>query len=331
MACDAASLVAPALRLLNDFQRDFPLCARPYAAMAERLGTSEARVMSALSALTASGAVSRLGATIAAGRVGAATLAALEVPAERLQAVADEVSAWPEVNHNYARDHRYNLWFVVTAPSAQRLRDVLGAIERRAACGPLLDLPMVEAYHVDLGFDLTGGAAPRAAPCTRERYAASAAESRLLAALQDGLPLVSRPYAALGAESGLAEDAVLDTLRGLVAAGVVRRFGVIVAHHALGYRANAMAVWDVPDEIAASAGARLARASGVTLCYRRRRDAGRWPYNVYCMVHGSERAAVSRRVAAISAASGVAQYPGAVLFSTRRFKQCAARYVAESA
>jgi DNA-binding Lrp family transcriptional regulator len=320
------------LRLLNEFQRDFPLCAQPFRAIAARLGATETEVLATFSHLQARDAITRVGATIAPGRLGAATLAALAVPLFRVDEIARLVSAYAEVNHNYERDHRYNLWFVVAAPTRARVQEILTEIEHRAGCGRPLDLPMRTAFHVDLGFDLTEAAARRARRPERdirEPYALSVGEARVLTALQDGLALVSRPYAELGTRARVCEDDAIGTLTHLLEKRVVRRIGVIVNHRELGYRANAMAVWNVPDRCVAQAGVRLAREAGVTLCYVRERDLPRWPYNLYCMVHGTQRGTVTRLADELAAASGLAECPGALLFSTRRFKQCAARYVDE--
>ncbi len=156
----------------------------------------------------------------------------------------------------------------------------------------------------------------------------SATDRRLLAALEDGLPLVERPYAALAAQCGLAEDAVIAALRRLLAEGVVRRLGVIVRHHELGWAANAMTVWDVPDADVAAAGQALATLPFVTLCYRRPRHPPVWPYNLFCMVHGTSRAAVEAQVEAATRVADLVGRPRAILFSGRRFKQRGARYAA---
>ena len=140
-------------RLLNDFQRDFPLTPRPYAELAERLGVSEDEVLSALRQLTEAGTISRVGAIVPPNTLGVSLLAALAVPPERLEAVAGWISALPEVNHNYAREHRYNLWFVVTARDARHLDGVLERIEAYTAL-PVLRLPLLEEFHIDLGFPL---------------------------------------------------------------------------------------------------------------------------------------------------------------------------------
>jgi DNA-binding Lrp family transcriptional regulator len=126
---------------------------RPYAEVGARLGIGEGEVLARLARLSAAGAVSRVGAVLAPKRVGASTLAAMAVPSGRLEAVADLVSAYPEVNHNYERSHRVNLWFVLTARDKARLDEVLSEIALFTGI-EVLDLPMLEEYHIDLGFPL---------------------------------------------------------------------------------------------------------------------------------------------------------------------------------
>jgi DNA-binding Lrp family transcriptional regulator len=152
-------------------------------------------------------------------------------------------------------------------------------------------------------------------------------DRRLIAAIQDGLPLAPRPYAAIGERIGLGEAEVIAGLRRLIDHGVIKRFGVIVRHRALGYRANAMVVWDVPDDRVADAGRRLAELPFVTLCYRRPRRLPVWPYNLFCMIHGRDRATVEALIDQASAAAELGELPRAVLFSRRQFKQRGARYV----
>jgi DNA-binding Lrp family transcriptional regulator len=153
-------------------------------------------------------------------------------------------------------------------------------------------------------------------------------DKRLLDAIADGLPLVSRPYAAVAARLDLAEDQVIRRLKRLAAGGVIKRFGVVVRHRELGYTANAMVVWDVPEDEVAEVGARVAAYPFVTLCYRRTRRPPEWHYNFYCMIHGKDRAAVLGQIATLNWDAGLARYPQAVLFSRRRFKQRGARYAA---
>jgi DNA-binding Lrp family transcriptional regulator len=155
----------------------------------------------------------------------------------------------------------------------------------------------------------------------------SLTDLRLLAAIQDGLPLDPRPFASVGETAGLSEQEVIARLDRLVGEGVIRRFGVVVHHHELGYRANAMVVWDVTDAEVGEAGRRLAGLAFVSLCYRRPRHLPDWPYNLFCMIHGRDRGAVEALVEEASAAAGLSGRPRDVLFSRRRFKQRGARYV----
>ncbi len=140
-------------RLLDDFQHGLPVCERPYAHIAERLGLDEAEVIRRLERLQEQQLVSRVGPVFRPNRIGASTLAAMAVPPERLESVAAWISALPEVNHNYEREHRFNLWFVVTAEDRAHLDRVLTRIAEHTGL-EVLDLPMEEDYFIDLGFRL---------------------------------------------------------------------------------------------------------------------------------------------------------------------------------
>ncbi|MGV8892121.1 MAG: Lrp/AsnC family transcriptional regulator [Burkholderiaceae bacterium] len=319
-------------KLLNDFQREFPLVAQPFAELAQRLDVDEATVIAVLDSMRQRGLVSRVGAVFRPNVVGVSVLAALAVPVEYLEQVALQVNAFAEVNHNYEREHRFNLWFVATASSAEYLRVLLHEIETTCACGPVLILPLLEQFHIDLGFDLGFDKIPTAlqsfhgskqAPAEVAAIALSQNEQAFMATLQHGLPLVSRPFA----ELGCAESDALDTLARWCEQGVIKRFGVVVRHHELGFTANAMVVWDVPDALVSAIGKHIADSGRVSLCYRRPRCLPDWPYNLFCMIHGKDRSEVEQSIAALAQMCGLGEYPHSILFSRRRFKQCGAQYV----
>jgi DNA-binding Lrp family transcriptional regulator len=317
--------------LLNGWQRDFPLEPRPFARIAERAGIDAPGVLARYRALVAEGTLSRLGAVFRPNTVGASTLAAMCVPPDALDRVAAQVSAQAEVNHNYEREHALNLWFVATAADAAALEGALARIERLSGHA-VLRLPLLEEYHIDLGFDLADGSVPRNGPAAAGApMALSAAERRLVGALADGIPLVEAPYAALGAAAGLDEAQVIAILRDWVSRGVVRRFGAVLRHRPLGYAANAMVVWDVPDPEVHAAGVRAAALPQVTLCYRRARRRPRWPFNLYCMLHGRARDEVSAAIEGVARDAGLSGFPRQVLFSRRCFTQRGARYASGAA
>jgi DNA-binding Lrp family transcriptional regulator len=153
-------------------------------------------------------------------------------------------------------------------------------------------------------------------------------ERAVIAQLADGLPLTQRPYAQLAAEIGVSEAALIATIEALIARGVIARFGLVVRHHELGYRANAMVVWDVPDGEVRAIGRLMATEPCVTLCYRRPRRLPVWPYNLFCMIHGQDRREVRALVDDLVGDLDLRGLRHEILFSRRRFKQRGARYAA---
>lgn len=151
-------------------------------------------------------------------------------------------------------------------------------------------------------------------------------EQRLIAAIQSGLPLVSRPYAAVGEPIGLTETEVIASLSYLLQIGVIKRLGIVVRHRQLGYRANAMVVWDIPDAQVTAIGQQIGQFAGVSLCYCRARHLPEWPYNLYCMIHGKDRNAVLRDLDKLIATYDLSHISHQVLFSRRCFKQSGACY-----
>lgn len=323
-------------RLLNDWQRGFPLTPRPYAELAARLGCGETEVLERLAGLKARGHVSRVGAVFRPHILGWSTLAAVACPPDRLEEVARVIDGFAEVNHNYEREHAFNLWFVVAAPTHERVGEVLADIRRATGLKPL-DLPMVADYHIDLGFELDGRparphhhSAGQPTDTAALRGQIEPVDYAVASALENGLELVPRPYAGPAARCGMHETAFLARLERLLELSVIRRFGVVVRHRELGYTANAMVVWNIPDAAVETAGRLLAAQDAVTLCYRRPRRLPDWPYNLFSMVHGRDRQAVLGQVGQLrdrlARHLGMEDMDCLPLFSRRRFKQCGARY-----
>ncbi|WP_303904834.1 siroheme decarboxylase subunit beta [Thiohalomonas denitrificans] len=339
---EKASLNPLERHLLNDFQRNLPLEPRPFQRIAEQLGASEVGVLESLSRLSRDGRISRVGPVFRPHSVGTSTLAAMAVPGERLDAVAHFINQYPEVNHNYEREHRINLWFVVTAPDEPHLQEILNDMEMRTGL-PVISLPMLEAYHIDLGFRLqweTGNSEtettlptvsqapfhPGPGPGKPAGAIESESDRRLVAAIQQGLPLVARPFVEIAEQVGLDEQQVIRRLREWLTNGVISRLGVIVRHRRLGYRANAMVVWDVPDDRVSQLGCCMGQYDFVTLCYQRPRRLPEWRYNLFCMIHGRDRNTVIEKVEWLVQQCHLQEIPHRLLFSRRSFKQRGAHY-----
>ena len=151
-------LTALEKQLLNDYQQGMPLVSEPYSEIAREINlkgfsVTEQEIIDSLSSLKERGMISRVGPVFKPNSIGVSTLAAIAVPANRVVEVANIVSAFSQVNHNYEREHQFNLWFVVTASSQNEVEQVLEAIELQAGLS-VMNLPMEQDYHIDLGFPL---------------------------------------------------------------------------------------------------------------------------------------------------------------------------------
>lgn len=147
----------------------------------------------------------------------------------------------------------------------------------------------------------------------------------LVAATQAGLPLVARPYEAIGAVLGISGDEVRERLAAMLASGVVRRIGAVPHHVKLGFTANGMSVWDVDDARVDALGETIAALPGVSHCYRRPRHLPDWPYNLFVMLHGRERAEVEQQAARVAELLGDACRGHEILYSTAVLKKTGLR------
>jgi len=152
-----------------------------------------------------------------------------------------------------------------------------------------------------------------------------ARDRQLLSLVADGLPLCPRPYAQIGLNMAMTEPEVIGRLAALQQQGLIKRLGVIVKHQPLGYRANAMIVWNIPDPQVKTLGREISRLPFVNLCYQRPR-LPEWPYNLYCMIHGKDRETVLAQLAELEVACGLEPTDRQILFSRRCFKQRGAVY-----
>ena len=266
--------------------------------------------------------------------VGASTLAAMSVPEDELESVAEIVNSFGAVNHNYEREHDFNLWFVATEADLQTLQESLDMIS--AATGyDVMSLPMVKAFHIDLGFDLGFAHKSPETPASHKRtiaagpvavYEQTPFDEKVVSAIQSGLPVCSRPYRAIADNAGITEAELIRAISRLQECGTIKRWGMVVRHHELGYRANAMVVWDVPGDRLERVAAGLAKERCVTLCYQRPRCLPHWPYNLFCMIHGKDRQQVLDKISDLVNKQNLTDINHDVLFSRRRFKQRGARY-----
>jgi len=150
-------------------------------------------------------------------------------------------------------------------------------------------------------------------------------DRRIIVATQSGLPLVSRPYDAIAEQVGISADDLKQRLQRMLSMGIIRRIAAVPNHYKLGYQANGMSVWDVPDDMVAELGRKIGALEMVSHCYHRPRHLPEWPYNLFAMVHGQSREEVMQWVEQIAQMLGEHDHGHDVLFSTRILKKTGMR------
>ena len=316
--------------LLNDYQRDFPLVSQPFLQIAKENETDASTIINLFKSLKADDFITRIGPVFRPNTIGVSTLAAMKVSVDRLEEVAEIVNQYSEVNHNYERGHSYNLWFVATASDKQHLENTLCDIEKNTGI-IVMRLPMLKEFHIDLGFNMRDGANKHSSyqnikkNITRN-LPTDDIQQQLINEIQTGLPLTKYPYAAIASKLEVEEQEVIKRLKALLDTGVIRRMGVVVRHRKLGYHANAMVVWDFPDNQIENMGKTLSTIDCVTLCYQRPRHLPYWSYNLFTMIHGKNKQSVEQRIQDIIEEFDLLDVAKATLFSKRSFKQKGACY-----
>ncbi len=321
--------------LLTRIQARLPIELRPFQSIGQELGMTEHDVLERIGRLKQPGLIRRIGATFHPERLGyVSTLVGMQAPGKRLDQLARFVGQFDEVTHCYERDGDWNLWFTVTAGSAERLTAVVEAVEAEAAGCRLISLPARKRYKLRVEFDLASGDQRRPAArklfekpvtlgTTTNQAALDEEDKRLIARLCGDVPIEARPFAAIANELGTSEQDVIARMRRFERDGVLRRFGALIRHREAGIAANVMAAWVVPDERADAVGAYAASLDEVTHCFLRAPAAG-WPQTLYAMIHARTRKRCDAVAAAI--AERFALTDCVLLASTREFKKQSIRY-----
>jgi siroheme decarboxylase len=321
-------------KILNILQMDFPLAPAPFDEIGRQVGLAPAEVIERVRCLKDSGVIRQISAIFDSQSLGyTGSLVAAKVDPEKLDAVAAIVNRSPEVTHNYARDHEYNLWFTVTVPPGRQVEEEVARIASEAGIENYLVLPALQVFKISFQLDMTGDTSDTAAQLSDEDLAPapvkatpSAQDIALVRALQKDLPLTEHPFAGAAVSLGISEDQLVRAAQELQARGLMRRFAAVLRHRHAGYSANGMGVWIVPEGEVERAGRIMASFREVSHCYQRPSYPD-WPYNLFTMIHGVSREdceGVARRIAE---KVGIADYR--LLYSLKEYKKVRVKYFEE--
>jgi DNA-binding Lrp family transcriptional regulator len=328
--------------ILNAFQGGFPVVPGPFGPAAAALSEHGIEItgnglLDRIRTLDREGILTRFGALINAEAIGGtATLVATHAPDEYYDDHAGLINDYPEVAHNYERNHPHlNMWFVLSVAEPDRVETVLSDIEEKTG-ETTYNLPKQQEFHVGAKFPVEGPQTqavdcselgPDATPTERETLTPK--ELDLVLEIQDGLPITGTPYADVAEAIDADTDWVIETITRFNCAGKIRRVGTIPNHYALGYSENGMTVWDVPDDIVDEVGPAIAEFDFVTHCYERPRHEDVWPYNFFAMTHGRDEEESQRRIEQVRERMAdywdVTDDDWETLFSTRILKKTGIR------
>ena len=321
--------------LLNALQWDFPIVARPFAAIAERLGVEESVVLERVSAVKEIGVLRQMSAIFDTRALGyQSALIAARIAPENIDAAAATINEHPGVSHNYKRNHSYNLWYTLATPPGEDFDAHVETLHRTSGALVTRKLPTLVLYKIGVKLDMTGQTAanakaevlPHERPERRADMAApvlSALEMTAISVVQEDLPVVERPFAAQAGVIGCTEDELLELLASFLERKLMRRFAAVMNHRSAGFKANAMGVWAVPEDRLEEVGPQMARFAAVSHCYRRP-TYDDWPYTLFTMVHGRSARDCEATIEAIREETGVDEH--ALLWSIKEYKKVRIKY-----
>lgn len=322
------SLSATEQQLLDIIQTSFPLTARPYHAIGQRLGQSEHEVLTALASLKARRIIRQISAIFLGHALGFQTvLMSFRIPEAQVEQAAGIINAHPGVSHNYLRAHAFNLWFTLSVPQGLDIEEHVRTLARLTTCEHSLYLPGRKTFKRRVQFSMHPEANEPPTlfqPCgpsdkmSRKITFSDTIQCGIMAALQEDLPLTPTPFLDIARRFQVEETAFFDFLNFLQASRKMSRFAAILRHQQLGYTTNTMVVWQVPEALVDEFGAYAADNPAISHCYERV-TYPEWPYNLYTMVHGTSVEAAQDVIADLCAQ--FPQIPYERLDSVREFKK----------
>ncbi len=317
-------------KLLNDIQWVFPLVDKPYQEVAKSHNISEEEVMRRISALKSAGLIRQINAIFDTRRLGyKSALIAFAVVPEKLDSVAERVNEHPGVSHNYERNHEYNMWFTLAVPPDSDMKEELDKLAALEGVIKYRLLPTLKMYKIGVKLDMVNDDAEKPKPTEQvkemnpDRLEITERDKEFVRELQKDLPVVKEPFKEMAQNLGISTEELFAKAKEYEKVGLMRRFAAILRHRDVGFVANGMVVWNVPEDRVDDVGFTLAAFPQVSHCYRRPVYPD-WKYNVFSMVHARSLEAAEKMAVEMSSQIGVTDYK--ILFSSREFKKERVKY-----
>ena len=326
-------------RILDQIQSEVPLEPQPFSVIAARVGVSEEEILRRIEALKAPPrpVIRQISAIFDSKSLGyQSTLVAAMIDEARLDQAVAVINQHPGVSHNYRRNNVFNLWYTLAVPPDSKLglEKTLQILHELSGSTSTRMMPTLRLFKIGVKLDLSGGdgsgrtdvpvfsAEQQDAAC---QIPVTEADKRMIRVLQRNLPVVSRPFDGWAQEAGVTLAELLGAVKNYIAEKRMRRFSAVLKHREMGFSANGMGVWEVPNEQREAFGRTAASFSAVSHCYERPSYPD-WPYSMFTMVHAPTQEQCNGVLRAISEATGITRY--GALYSSHEYKKVRVQYFA---
>ena len=320
--------------LLNEIQWTFPLVTRPFDAIAKKFDTTPEIIKEKLNNLKEIGVLRQLSAIFDTRKLGyTSSLVAMEIEHDKLDYVASQINRHPGVSHNYERDHQFNLWFTLAVPPGADLNAELEKFNVLKGIKKVRMLPTLQLFKIGVKLDLIDDKKHEIAPTEEKKeiknikFEPTEQDKDFIRELQKDMEIIDEPFVKAANNLGITEDELFAKMKHYESMGVLRRFAAILRHRQVGFTANGMIVWKVPEGRITSVGEILGSFPQVSHCYERP-TYDDWPYNVFSMIHCKTHDEAHDVAKTIQNQINVDEYK--ILFSSREFKKTRVEYFVEN-
>ena len=319
--------------ILNEIQWTFPLVAQPYHDIAKKFSVTPEAIKERLIHLKKIGVLRQLSAIFDTRKLGyKSSLIAMEIDPDKLDFVAQQINRHPGVSHNYERNHQFNLWFTLAVPPGSELKTEVDKIKKLEGIKKVRLLPTIKLFKIGVKLDIVEEKKHEVKPSEEKKnirdvkFVPTEEDKEFIRELQKDLDIVDRPFLNAAKKIGMTEAQIFEKLKHYEEIGVMRRFAAILRHRDVGFVANGMIVWKVPEERITEVGVKLGAFPQVSHCYQRPVYAD-WPYNVFSMIHCKSQDEAQEMAKTIQNQINVDEYK--ILFSAREFKKTRVEYFVE--
>ena len=319
--------------ILNEIQWTFPLVSKPFDDLAKKFGISIDVIKERLIRLKKIGVLRQLSAIFDTRRLGyKSSLVAMEIEPDKLDFVASQINRHPGVSHNYERNHQFNLWFTLAVPPGSDLKSEVDKFTKLDGIKKTRMLPTIKLFKIGVKLDMVDDKKHEIKPSEEKKkinnvkFVVTEEDKQFIRELQKDMEIIDRPFLKSAQTLGISEEQLFEKIKYYEEIGVMRRFAAILRHRDVGFTANGMIVWEVPEDRIEQVGEKLGAFPQVSHCYQRPVYPD-WPYNVFSMIHCKSKDEAEDVAKIIQKQINVDDYM--ILFSAREFKKIRVEYFVE--